>query len=176
MVCLVDSREQDTPRARLRLAQIGVPIERRALDFGDYSAYCTLPDGNTVSLAKSVVIERKMGLGELCNCYCRERGRFKREFERAAAAGAKIYLLVEDASFETVYRGRYNSRMHPESLMASILAWLARYDCQILFCKQETSGRLIHDILYRELKELLQGLGDGEEGLECHGSSCTEAY
>lgn len=156
MVVICDTREQPTLRAQMRLRAIGVPVERKALPFGDYSAYCILPDGARYSLEEQVSIERKMGLGELCACYCHGRERFEREFERAKAAGAKLYLLVENASFEAAYFGRYNSKMRPAALIGSILAWLARYDCQLIFCKQQTSGRLIHDILYRELKERLE--------------------
>ena len=42
MVCLVDTREQDTPRLRARLRDIGCPWERQKLDFGDSSVRCDL--------------------------------------------------------------------------------------------------------------------------------------
>lgn len=155
MVCLVDTREQDTPRLRARLREMGCPWERKKLEFGDYSVKC-----DSMDLSTSIAIERKMNLDELCNCYCRERKRFEREFERARQAGAKVYLLVEDGSWEDAYSGKYRSRMSPESLVASIQAWLARYNCQVIFCQPKTTGRLIHDILYRELKERLEGLPD----------------
>lgn len=159
MVCLVDTREQDTPRFRARMKSIVCPWERKKLDFGDYSAKC-----ESLDLSGSVVIERKMSLDELCNCYCKERGRFEREFERAMAANAKVYLLIEDASWEQAYAGKYRSKMNPNSLTASMIAWLARYNCQILFCSPDTSGRLIHDVLYRELKERLEALPDEHSG------------
>ena len=155
MVCLVDTREQGTPRLRARLREMGCPWERKKLEFGDYSVKC-----DSMDLSTSIAIERKMNLDELCNCYCRERKRFEREFERARQAGAKVYLLVEDGSWEDAYSGKYRSRMSPESLVASIQAWLARYNCQVIFCQPKTTGRLIHDILYRELKERLEGLPD----------------
>ena len=139
MVCLVDTREQDTVRARKRLDSIGLPIERVTLPFGDYSARCECLD-----LRNSVSIERKMSLDEIAHCYCQDRKRFEREFERAKQANAKVY----------------RSQMKPESLVASMTAWLSRYNCQILFCKEETSGQLIHDVLYRELKERLEALPD----------------
>lgn len=157
MVILVDTREQDTPRLRARLRQMGVPHERYKLNFGDYSVKC-----NILSLSDSVVIERKMSLDELCNCYCKDRKRFEREFERAKEADAKIYLLIEGATWEDVYGGKYRSKMLPQSLAASILAWLARYNCQLQFCEPETSGLLIKDTLYRELKERLEGMPDEE--------------
>lgn len=151
MVCLVDTREQDTPRLRARLKEIGCPWERKKLNFGDYSVKC-----DAIDLSETIAVERKMDLDELCNCYCKERKRFEREFERAKRAGAKVYLLIEDGSWEDAYSGKYRSRMSPESLVASIQAWIARYNCQVIFCRQHTTGKLIHDILYRELKEALE--------------------
>lgn len=159
MTVLVDTREQDTPRARKRLHDLGCPYERKALRFGDYSARC-----DRLDLAELVAVERKMGLDELCNCYCKDRPRFAREFERARQAGAKLYLLVENADWEKVYAGEYRSRMGPSALVASILAWLARYNSQVLFCAPSTSGKLIHDILFRELKERLEALPDEDCG------------
>ena len=155
MTVLVDTREQDTMRARKRFKNIGAPIERVALNFGDYSARCPALD-----LSDKVVIERKMDLDELAMCYGSNRRRFTNEFERAKEAGAKTYLLVENASWEFAYTGHYRSHMLPKSLVASLQAWLVRYNCQILFCKQDTSGRLIHDILYREMKEHLKEMPD----------------
>ena len=88
MTVLCDTREQDTPRSRKRFQAIGVPIERTALSFGDYSVKC-----NVLDLRDRVAIERKMDLSELAHCYCQDRKRFVREFERAKEAGAKLYLL-----------------------------------------------------------------------------------
>lgn len=157
MSVLCDTREQPTPRSARRLKQIGVPIERVALSFGDYSVKCDVLD-----LRDMVSIERKMDLSELARCYCQDRKRFIREFERAKEAGAKLYLLVENGSLDEAYSGHYRARVHPSSLTASMLAWLARYDCQILFCKEENSGQVIHDVLYRELKERLEAMPDEE--------------
>src|SRR5574344_224135 len=159
LVCLVDTREQDTIRAKKRLESIGLTIERVALPFGDYSARCEALD-----LSDKVVIERKMDLTELCGCYCQSRKRFEREFLRAKNADAKVYLLIENASWEKAYGGLYRSQMRPESLVASMTAWLARYRCQLIFCKEETSGKLIHDILYREMKERLEAMPDEPSG------------
>ena len=158
MVCLVDTREQDTPRLRRRMKQIGVPCRREKLDAGDYAASFPLPDGTWVTAP--AVIERKMSLDELAACYCRGRARFAREFDRARAAGFKIYLLVEGGSWEDLYEGNYRSQMNPKSFVNSLLAWLARYDCQILFCEPQTTGQLIHDTLYREGKQFLEGMID----------------
>ena len=153
---LVDSREQDTPRSRERYRAFGVPYERCKLNFGDYSAKVTDDDGKEISLCNRLSVERKMNLDELCNCFCRDRKRFEREFLRAKDAGAKIYLLIENANWELAYAGRYKSQMNANALIASMTAWLARYNCQLIMCKEETSGKLIKDLLYREMKEYLQ--------------------
>lgn len=158
MTILVDTREQDTKRSRQRLKSMGAPYERRKLNCGDYSVKCPRLD-----LAGEVVIERKMSLEELSQCFFQQRGRFQKEFERAKAAGTKMYLLIEDASLDAIYWHRYGTKASPQAFIATLFAWLARYNCQILFCSELTSGRVIHDILYRELKERLENLPEEVE-------------
>ena len=158
MKLLVDTREQNTEKLRDRISACGLPHECRKLDVGDYSCACILPDGSELDFSKYIVIERKMNLDELCQCFGRERARFEREFGRAADAGIRIYLLVEGGTWEKVYNGKYRSLFAPQALVASIDAIRARYGMQLDFCKAETTGRLIHDILYRELKEYLEGM------------------
>lgn len=156
MVVLVDTREQDTPSLRARLKHFG-KYERQKLEAGDYSAKVPA-NGEWYQIP--VAVERKMDFDELANCYCKQRPRFTREFERARDAHIKLYLLIEGGSWEDAYNGAYRSHMAPKSLVASMLAWLARYDCQILFCGSQTTGKLIHDILYREAKEALMRMVD----------------
>lgn len=154
MVIIYDTREQDTPALHRRLMGLSSPYEREKLDYGDYSCKYLLFDGTAHRL--NVAIERKMNLDELCGCFCKGRERFTREFERAKIVGAKVYLLIENASWEKAFNGEYRSQMSAQAFVASITAWQARYNCQIEFCKAETSGKLIKEILYRELKERLE--------------------
>jgi len=154
-VVLIDNREQPTPRLQARIKQIGLPIERVTLSFGDYSIKCPLPDGSWFNLSNVCVVERKMGAEELAMCFGRERDRFEREFERAKEAGARMYLLVEDATLEMLYGGRYRSKMKPKALIASLFAFTARYDCKPIFCREQTGGLVIRDVLIREAKERL---------------------
>lgn len=162
MVVLVDTREQNTDRARRRYDHIGRPIRRRALNFGDYTYDATLPDGNPVYppegsiRPKFCVIERKMDLDELAQCLTRGRKRFAAEFQRAADSGCRIYLLVEDGSFEAILRRRYKTKLHPKAFLASLTAWMVRYNCQVVFCSELTSGMMIEEILRRDLKERLE--------------------
>ena len=157
MILLVDTREQPTQNLQRRIAVTGLPAERKKLDAGDYSCKCTLPDGSELDFSKLVSIERKMNIDELCMCFCSQRKRFENEFERAFESGTKIYLLVEGGSWEKIYAGKYKSKMSSNALVASIDAFRSRYNMQLDFCKAETTGRLIKDILYRELKEYLEG-------------------
>lgn len=157
LTLIVDTREQDTARARRRFARIGLPYIRKALNFGDYSCFVTLPDGTELDFSGSVSIERKMDLDEIIGCFTRHRARFAREFERAKEHHAKLYLLIENASWEKVLKANYRSKMNANALLASMTAWLARYDCQLIMCDELTSPRLIKEILYREAKERLGG-------------------
>ena len=163
MRIIADTREQDTAAFRKRFSAC-VPspeILRRKLDFGDYTADTTIGN-DIVSLAETAVIERKMSLDELAMCFGRERGRFEREFLRAKSAGAKIYLLVENASWENLLAGKYRSKLPPKAFAASLAAWTARYDLVPVFCKAEISGRIIALILRYELRNLLErSKGDG---------------
>lgn len=157
MTLLVDTREQPTQNLQRRIATSGLPAERIKLDAGDYSCKCTLSNGSELDFSKRVAIERKMNIDELCMCFGTQRKRFEKEFERAKQAGTKIYLIVEGGSWENIYNGKYKSKMTPQALVASIDAFRSRYGMQLDFCKAETTGKLIRDILYRELKEYLEG-------------------
>ena len=97
-----------------------------------------------------------MNLDELAMCFTRSRKRFEREFERARAVGAKVYLLVEDATYEDIIRHRYRSKFASNAFLASLLAWSARYNLTPVFCRAETSGELIREILLRDLRERLE--------------------
>lgn len=161
MIVCVDNREQPSERAEQRYKSFGCPYRRQTLDYGDYTYNFVLPDGRELfdvaeRIKGQAVIERKMNLDELANCFTHERKRFQAEFERAKQADAKVYLLVENASWELLLNGQYRSKFNPKSFKASLTAFMARYDLSVIFCKSETSGNLIREILYRELKERLE--------------------
>lgn len=167
---LVDTREQDTPAFRRRVAAFGCPFERRALKFGDYSA-AVMIDGAEHVLASRFAIERKMNLDELAGNYTRGRKRFEREFERAKAQGARVYLLVEHGEFEKMFAGSYRSQLNPAALVASVFAWMPRYGCTYLPCKPDTTPLIIREICYREAKEYLEGLHEITERGADQGSA-----
>lgn len=154
MIILVDTREQPSERAQRRYDSFLCDYERKKLDYGDYSVQFFDSDNKWVQIP--VAIERKMSLDELAGCFTHDRKRFEREFERASADGATMYLMVENATWEKLITGKYRSQFNPKAFLASITAWTARYGLRLIFCKSETSGKLIAEILYRELRERLE--------------------
>lgn len=161
MSIIVDTREQPSGRALHRYESFGVPYQRQKLDYGDYTYNFTLPNGvsyflDDESIYPDVIVERKMDLEELSQCFCQSRKRFKAEFERALSHKANIYLLIEDGNWEKLLHGRYNTRFNSKAFTSSLVAWMVRYNIKVIFCQHEISGKLIKEILYRELKEKLE--------------------
>ena len=157
LTVIVDTREQNTARARRRYENMGVPYIRSALSYGDYTWMATLPDGSTLAPEHPLaVVERKMNLDELAECFTRSRARFEREFQRAADNNARIYLLIENGSWGDLFQHNYRSRFSVNAFLASITAFMIRYNANIIFCNAQDSGRLIKEILYRDLKERLE--------------------
>ena len=161
MVVLVDRREQPTKRAEKRYESFGIPYRKVTLSYGDYSYNALLPDGTWLfpedkALSPYMAIERKMNLDELASCFTHTRDRFEREFKRAKDNGARIFLLVENASWENLMNGRYASKLNQNAFFASLCTWLIRYDIQLVFCKEETSGKIIKELLYRDLKHRIE--------------------
>lgn len=156
MVIIYDTREQPTPALMRRLSAFPCETRREMCGFGDYSAACTLPDGSELSLNGVVAVERKMSLDELSRNFTAGRERFAREFERATENGGKLYLLVEDSSWDMVFAGRYKTKFNKEAYIASLMAWQARYNTQIVFCTATISPMMIYKILRYELKERLE--------------------
>lgn len=167
---IVDTREQPSKRAQKRYEAFQCPYIRQKLNYGDYAYNFKLPSGKWLydenkPVSADVVIERKADLNELSQCFCQSRKRFEEEFKRAAEKGATVYLLVEDASWENIINGKYSTKFNAKAYTSSMLAWIARYNIKPIFCKSETSGKLIKEILYRELKEKLER-GEYDHGME----------
>lgn len=165
---IVDTREQESSRAKARYKALGVDYCKAVLDYGDYTYNLTLPDGRPLHTVPGrvkglCVVERKQNLDELAMCFTRSRDRFRREFIRASEAGAKVYLLIENASLDMLMAGQYRSRFNRSAFLASLMAWSVRYNMTPVFCDMQNSGALIKEILFRDCKERLErGEFDGE--------------
>ena len=166
---ICDTREQMTPRAEQRYKSFGVNYSRGTLNYGDYCGNITFQDGRKLydaseTISAKCVVERKMNLDELAQCFTRGRERFKREFERASDHGCRVFLLCENGSIEKIMKHDYRSRFKPKAFLASIIAWNIRYDMQLIFCNQLNTGIMIREILFRDMKERIEkGDFDGIE-------------
>lgn len=147
---IVDTREQVNSHVTAYFDSHKVNWFNRKLDIGDYSAQ--LGDD---TFEKSVVIERKHNLDELCGNLTADRDRFEREFLRAKAYNTKVFLLIEEATWNDVFLGNYRSKLSPKSLLASLLSWQTRFNVTILFTSKGNTGALIHGILYYAVREEL---------------------
>jgi len=161
MVILTDSREKPTKKADKRYESFMFPHRRATLSYGDYTYNAQLPSGKWLydeseTVKGSAVIERKQNLDELAMCFTSQRERFEREFQRAADNKANIFLLVENASWEHLFNHKYRSKFHPSAFFGSITSWVIRYDIKLIFCKEEYSGRLIREFLYRDLRHRIE--------------------
>lgn len=161
MVLLCDTREQPTDRARKRYESFGFPYKRATLDYGDYTYNAKLPSGEWIyddskTVKGAAIVERKMNLDELAQCFTRSRDRFEREFQRATDNKANIFLICENGSWEQLLAHKYRSKFAPSAFYGSLTAWIVRYDIKLLFCKSELSGRLIREFLYRDLRNRIE--------------------
>ena len=149
LTIICDTREQDTHCEEYFRSQ-KIPCVVRKLDTGDYSAQI-----GDMTLERSVAIERKRNLDELCGNMAVDRDRFEREFLRAKAHGLHIFLIVENATWTDVFLGNYRSKLSSKSLVGSILSWLARFDVTLIFCKPDETPKLIYGLLYYFAREEL---------------------
>lgn len=119
MRIIVDTREQ-APFA-FGHERYAVEVEAGALAVGDYSL---------AGLEDKVAVERK-SLPDLVACLGRERERFERELQRAAALDA--FMVVVEAPWAELAQGSYRSALNPHAACQSVLAFQARYRIPFLF-------------------------------------------
>ena len=149
LTIICDTREQDH-HCEKAFAKMKIPHITRKLETGDYSAQI-----GDLTLERSVVVERKGSLDELCGNMTADRDRFEREFLRAKAHKLHVFLIVENATWSDIFLGNYRSKLASKSLVGSILSWLARYDVTLMFCKPDETARLIYGIMYYWMREEL---------------------
>lgn len=163
MGVIVDTREQVWSHIEDSLNEAKCPLERTSLSQGDYTGFVPMsafPGFQDVpgiySLQDEVVIERKANLDEIAGNFTTGRERFEREFIRAKSKGIKVFLLIENASWEDILSHNYRSQLNPKSLMGSLLSWQAKYNVTVMFCRPEETGRILYSTLYYWLKAKLE--------------------
>ena len=79
---------------------------------------------------KEIAIERKANLDELAGNLTQNRTRFEEEM---ATFNGKKYLLIENASYDDLVKGKYRSDYNPKSFLATLHAFNHRYNLEIMF-------------------------------------------
>lgn len=152
LTIIVDRREQVNQHITGFLDGKKVPYIERKLDVGDYS--CQLGE---MTFERDFCIERKGSIDEIAGNFTDGRERFEREFLRAKAAGTKVYLLIENATWDDIYVHNYSSKLNEKALIASLFAWQTRYNVTIIFCKKQNAPKTIYGILWYAAREKLMG-------------------
>lgn len=151
LTILCDSREQVNENITEYFDKKKISYITRKLDTGDYSAMI-----EDMTLEHDVVIEKKNGLDEIAGNFTVDRQRFENEFTRAKAEGLKIFLLIENASWNDILVHNYRSKLKPQSLIASLMSWQVKFNITITFCKPSETGQIIYGILYYAAREALK--------------------
>lgn len=146
-----DSREQVNEHILGYFDKNKIPHLVRKLDVGDYSA---MLGENTIE--HKIAIEKKNSIDEIAGNFTIDRQRFEDEFIRAKAKGTKVFLVIENCSWEDIFLHNYRSKLEPKSLMASLMAWQVRYNISVVFCKRNDTAKIIYSILYYAMKEELR--------------------
>ena len=152
---IFDSREKKNDHVKAYFDRHGIAYRVEKLDVGDY-----MTENGKVS------VDRKQNLSELAtNLMNRaDKSRFWREVRRAREQGIKLIVLcehggkVKDIKDVAEWSSPY-SPVSGRALMEEIYKCHISYGVEFLFCSKRSTGRLIHDILYREAKERLTNMG-----------------
>lgn len=140
MIIIADSREQ----LAYDFSQWPVSILRAGLPAGDYSI---------AGFENQVAVERK-SLDDLVACFMgKNRGRFERELARLRSY--ELAVVVAEATLYDLARGRYLSKMRPESALQSMTAFHVRYNIPFLFCGDRAGGEyMTYSLLSKYLYEI----------------------
>jgi len=151
LTVIVDTREQVNHNITSYLSQKKVPYINRKLDVGDYSFMV-----DDITFEKDVVIERKANIDEIAGNVTNDRKRFENEFLRAKANEIKVFLIIENCSWQDITAHNYKSKLNPKALKATLLSWMNKYDITIIFCKPNETGEILYGTLYYWLKNSME--------------------
>lgn len=158
MVVLTDSREKDNSHIIDWLDKKKIPHKSKALPNGDYSFY--IPANTDLNIDRDlyfdheIMIERKNSLEELSGNFSQYRTRF--EEEMATYRGLK-YLLVENANYQDIVDGKYDTKFSNKAYLASLHTFNQRYGLQIMFMPDSRySGWFIYGVFTYYLKNKMR--------------------
>ena len=158
MTILVDTREQVNDHITNYFDKAGIPWKKKALDYGDYSFF--VPENPELSIQRDlyfdneIMIERKGSLEELSGNLTQERDRIEKEF---ALAPPRKVLLIENASYEDLVNGNYDTKYNNKAYWAKVHTLWHRYDIPMFFIKdRKYSGFFIRGYFTYYLREYLK--------------------
>ncbi len=100
------------------------------------------------------MVERKGSLEELSGNFSQQRSRF--EEEMATYLGKK-YLLIENANYQDIITGKYNTKFSAKAYLASLHTFNHRYDLQIMFMPDpQYSGYFLYGVFTYFLRQILR--------------------
>jgi ERCC4-type nuclease len=137
MIIIIDSRES-TP---LKFPP-HVKTESAGLISADYSVK---------GLEHLIGIERKT-LSDLCGSLTSGRERFFRELTRLRGYQFKRLLVIGKRS--DIEQGAYRSKVAPKSILASLNAIEARFDCPVVFADEAEGAKLVERWCYYFAREI----------------------
>lgn len=162
MVIEIDTREQRPYEFEAIKADIPFKTRLRTLKTGDYAtsredAFDGWPDieDNAKLMATVAVVERK-SLADLYGTVGGGRVRFQAEIERMALYG--YAAIVIEAPLDHILRPgpylKFRTRLHPRSVIGSLIAWQQRFGIHIWPVASRRMGeQLTHRLLERWVRD-----------------------
>lgn len=159
MVILVDGREKEGKNNHILdwFDKKKIPWKKKSLSKGDYSFY--IPANEELHIPRDlyfdsdIVVERKASLEEISGNLTQHRDRF--EHELSLAPKNKV-LLIENANFEDIVEGNYDTQYNRKSFLASLFTFWIRYNCPVFFMPDNKySGLFITLYFQYYLKNIL---------------------
>lgn len=152
IVVLIDSREKANSHITEYFDKHKIKYEVMALPSGDYSfALEEIPELDInfkTYYYNDIVIERKNSLEELSGCFSQTRERFNDEWCRCRAR--RKYLVIENATYNDLLNGNYNTKYSSKSFLGSLHSFNAKYELEIEFMpvKEDTPVFIIATCQY----------------------------
>lgn len=150
IIIIVDTREKKNKHILDYFDKYKIPYKIAKVDSGDY----TYVMDSKYQLDGKVCVERKNSWDEISQNFTKNRARFINEFERAG--DTKIHIVIENASWLTLFRGSYRSKLPPKSFIASLFTWNARYNSPIWLVSKNESPVVIYNVIKYGVRELLK--------------------
>lgn len=155
MVIVVDTREQANTHIIEHMDKKKIAYATsESLPYGDYT--CFIPKNEQFGIMRDlwftdiVTIERKNSLEELSSNLTKHRERFEAELQKHKG---RMYLMIENATYEDLLEGKYNTQYNKASYIASLHAFQSRYDLDIRFIKKDYAGQFIAYTLAYHVRE-----------------------